>query len=167
MTLTFLFKLHRVFLSSKYADVHRKLGLIAEINKLTNDAIEILENEVKKSEDETRARSAYLTLMQIYMSQAAIDKKWLPLFKETFEVFIGDRTINNHLAKFLKYLKLLNRMKEYELVLKHSLDCLNIYPKEYIPLDMICRIYTETLNQSDFSFDVSFDSINLYSSFSL
>lgn len=141
--------------SSKYNEVHRKVELIASVTSLTNQCIEFLQNEITESKDEGRVRSAYFTLIDIYMNNTNIDKKWLELFQEAFEIAIVDRTFNNHVKVFIKYLKILNNLKRYELLLSKASEMLSIYPDEYIPLDMICRIYTEKFNETDNPFDVS------------
>lgn len=145
--------------SSKYNEVHRKVELVASVTNLTNSCIEFLQKEITKSKDEGRVRSAYLSLIDVYMNNTNIDKKWLELFQEAFEIAIVDRTFNNHVKVFIKYLKILNNLKKYELLLTKAIDMLSIYPNEYIPLDMICRIYTEKFDDPEFPFNVSrFDS---------
>lgn len=89
------------------------------------------------------------------MNNTNIDKKWLELFQEAFEIAIVDRTFNNHIKVFIKYLKILNHLKKYELLLTKAIEMLSIYPDEYIPLDMICRVYTEKFAEKDFPFNVS------------
>lgn len=135
--------------------MHRKVELVASVTSLTNSCIEFLQNEITKSKDESRVRSAYLTLIDVYMNNTNIDKKWLELFREAFEIAIVDRTFNNHVKVFIKYLKILNNLKMYELLLTKAIEMLSIYPNEYIPLDMICRIYTEKFDDPEFSFNVS------------
>lgn len=137
--------------------MHRKVELVASVTNLTNSCIEFLQNEITESKDEGRVRSAYLALIDIFMNNTNIDKKWLELFQEAFEVAIADRTFNNHVKVFIKYLKILNNLKKYELLLAKSIEMLNIYPNEYIPLDMICRIYTEQFTETNFPFNVSFN----------
>lgn len=139
----------------KYPEVHRKLETCALVTKTTNACIEILHNEITQSTDENRVRSAYNSLLEIYMSNTNIDKSWLELFRETFEIAIAERTTRNHVKVFIKYLKILNHLKRYELLLKRSLEMLSIYPDEYIPLDMICHVYVQMFNQKDFPFNVS------------
>lgn len=146
------------FRSSKYSEVHRKIELVASVTSLTNSCIEFLKKEITKSKDESRVRSAYFTLIEIFMNNTCIDKKWLELFQEAFELVIDDRTFNNHVKVFIKYLKILNHLKKYEMVLTKSVEMLSIYPNEYFPLDMICRIYSENFAQPEFPFDVSFGS---------
>lgn len=143
--------------SSKYAEVHRKVELVASVTNLTNSCVEFLQNEITKSKDDARVRSAYLALIDIYMnnSNTIIDKKWLELFREAFEIAIVDRTFNNHVKVFVKYLKILMNLKKEEQLLTKCIEMLGIYPDEYIPLDMICRIYTEKFNEKDFPFNVS------------
>lgn len=135
--------------------MHRKVELVASVTNLTNACIEFLQNEITKSKDEGRVRSAYLTLIDIFMNNTNIDRKWLELFQEAFEVVIVDRTFNNHVKVFIKYLKILNHQKKYDLLLCKSTEMLSIYPDEYIPLDMICRVYTEKYTETDFPFNVS------------
>lgn len=135
--------------------MHRKVELVASVTNITNSCIEFLENEIIKSKDDGRVRSAYFTLIDIFLNNTNIDKKWLELFQEAFEIAIVDRTFKNHVKVFIKYLKILNNLKKNEMLLTKSIEMLNIYPKEYIPLDMICRIYTEKFNNTDFPFNVS------------
>lgn len=141
-----------------YSEVHRKIELVASVTNLTNSCIEFLQKEITKSKDEARVRSAYLTLINIYMNNTNIDKKWLELFQEAFEIAIQDRAFNKHVKVFIKYLKILNNLKKYDLLLTKAIEMHSIYPSEYIPLDMICRIYTEKFNEADFPFNVSCDS---------
>lgn len=122
---------------------------------LTSPCIELLEKEVRNAKDEERVRSAYVTLIDIYMNNTNIDKKWLELLREAFEIAIVDRTFNNHVNVYIKYLKILNHLKKYDVLLAKAIDLLNFYPNEYIPIDMICRIYTEKFNDPEFPFDVS------------
>lgn len=79
----------------------------------------------------------------------------MELFQEAFEIAIVDRTFKNHIKVFIKYLKILNNLKKYELLLSKAIEMLSIYPDEYIPLDMICRVYTEKFTETDFPFNVS------------
>lgn len=124
---------------------------------LTNSCIEFLQNEITRSEDKARVRSAYFTLIDVYMNNTNIDKKWLELFQEAFAIAIQDRTFNNHVKVFIKYLKILNNLKKCEMLLTKLIEMLNIYPNEYTPLDMICRIYTEKFTEVDFPFNVSYN----------
>lgn len=140
--------------SSKYADVHRKLEFCAAIVTLINKCISILANEIKNAKDNGRVRSAYETLLQIYMNNTNIDREWLPLFEETFEIFIGDRTITQHTLKFIKYLKILKKQNKDELLVKRAQEMLSIYPKEYIPLELLCKVYIDNFSETDSSFDV-------------
>lgn len=135
--------------------MHRKVELVASVTNLTNSCIEFLQNEITNSKDEGRVRSAYLTLIDIFMNNTNIDKKWMELFQEAFEIAIVDRTFKNHIKVFIKYLKILNNLKKYELLLSKAIEMLSIYPDEYIPLDMICRVYTEKFTETDFPFNVS------------
>lgn len=133
------------------------MELVASVTSLTNSCVEFLQHEITKSKDEARVRSAYLALIDIYMnnSNTTIDKKWRELFQEAFEIAIVDRTFNNHVNVFIKYLKILMNLKKEELLLTKCIEMLGIYPDEYIPLDMICRIYAEKFNETDFPFNVS------------
>lgn len=140
---------------NKYEEIHKKLENCAMITKLTNACIEILKDEVDSAKEERRVRSAYKSLLDIYMNNTNIDKCWTQLFRETFEIIVSDRTIRDHIKVFNKYLKILKSLKMFDLLLKRSLEMLAMYPNEYIPLDMICFVYVETYYQSDFCFDVS------------
>lgn len=135
--------------------MHKKLETIALVTKYTNACIEILNKEVSTSNDEDRVKSAYNSLLEIYLQSSGIDKCWLPLFKNVFEIAIADTSTRNHVKKFNKYLKILNNLKENELLLKKSQEMLRIYPREYIPLEFICRVFAETYEQTDFNFSVS------------
>lgn len=90
------------------------------------------------------------------MQGREVDKKWLELFKETFEIAIADRSAREHSKKFTKYLKILNHLKRWPLLLKRCDEMLNLYPKEYNPLELICRVYAETFEDNDFNFEVNF-----------
>lgn len=90
------------------------------------------------------------------MNNTNIDREWLQLFEETFEIFIGDRTIPQHSFKFLKYLKILKKLNKNELLIKKAQEMLSIYPKEYIPLELLCKIYVDHFDEIDSSFDVRF-----------
>lgn len=144
------------FLSAKYEEVHKKLESCALVNKTTNACIDILKAEIDSANEEKRVRSAYKCLLEIYMNNTNIDKSWLELFRETLEIAISDRTMKNHIKVFNKYLKILKQLKQYELLLKRSLEMLSMYPNEYIPLDMICYVYVETYHRPGFCFNVSF-----------
>lgn len=140
---------------SKYEEVHKKLQVCALVVKTTSACIKILQNEVTSSNDQKRVRSAYKTLTDIYMFDTAKDKSWLPLFRESFEFVISDRTINDHCKLYIKYLKILKKLKDYDVLLKKSIEMLEMYPKEYIPLDMICWVYVQKYKQNDDTFRVS------------
>lgn len=136
--------------------MHKKLQVCALVVKTTSACIEILQNEVTSSNDQKRVRSAYKTLVDIYMFDTAKDKLWLPLFRESFEFMISDRTINDHSKLYIKYLKILKKLKDYDdVLLKSSIEMLGMYPKEYIPLDMICWVYVQKYKQNDDTFKVS------------
>lgn len=150
-----------LFCSSKYEEVHKKLQVCALVVKTTSACVEILQNEVNSSNDQNRVRSAYKTLVDIYMFDTAKDKLWLPLFRESFEFVISDRTINEHCKLYIKYLKILKKLKDYDVLLKSSIEMLGMYPKEYIPLDMICWVYVQKYKQNDETFKVWIDALLL------
>lgn len=136
-------------------EVHRKLEDCALVTKLTNNCIEILQNEITNANDENRVRSAYESLLEIYMQAKETDKKWLELFKETFEIALADRGGRDHVKKFNKYLKILNHLKRWPLLLKRCDEMINLYRKEYVPLELICRVYAETFEDNEFTFEVN------------
>lgn len=135
--------------------MHRKLQVCALVTKTTNPCIKILQNEVNSAADQKRVRSAYKTLVEIFMGDMCKDKSWLSLFREAFEFIITDRTINDHCQLYIKYLKILKKLKEYDVLLQNSIEMLSMYPKEYIPLDMICWVYVQKYKQNDHTFKVS------------
>lgn len=147
--------------SSRYEDVHEKLQVCALASKTTNACIEILQNDVNTSNDQKRVRSAYKALVNIYMGDMCKDNVWLPLFRESFEFIITDRTIKDHCKYYIKYLKILKKLKDYDALLRSSIEMLHLYRKEYIPLDMICWIYVQKYKQNDQSFNVSYQSKQL------
>lgn len=130
------------------------MELCATMVKLINACISILANEIRNSSDNDRVRSAYETLLNIYMNNTNIDREWLPIFQETFEIFIGDRTIPQHTHKFIKYVKILKKLGKDELLVKRAQEMLAIYPKEYIPLELLCKIYVDRFNEADSTLDV-------------
>lgn len=140
---------------AKYEEVHAKLQVCALVTKTTNACIAILQNEVNSATDQKRVRSAYKTLVEIYMGDTCKDKSWLTLFRESFEFIIADRTIKDHCKFYIKYVKILKKLKEYDDLLKSSIEMLSMYPKEYIPLDMICWVYVKKCKQNDKTFNVS------------
>lgn len=143
---------------SKYSDVHRKLETCALVNKIANACISILQNEVSSVGDQERVQSAYSSLVQIYLNNPNIEAQWLNLFREAFEVFIADRAVPNHCRMFTECLKILNKSKCYDVLIRRSIEMLRIYPKEYVPLDMLCSVYLQTYDKSDFNFMVNTNS---------
>lgn len=125
------------------------------MTKTTIVCIEILQNDVNSTEDGERVRSAYKSLVEIYMSCMNIDRNWLPLFRKAFESVLDDQTIRDHCKVYIKYLKILRNLNEYEMLMKSSVQMLEIYPTEYIPLDMICWIYVNDYHKKESSFEVS------------
>lgn len=136
--------------------MHRQLETCALVNKVTSTCIEILQNEVNTANDEERVRSAYKSLVEIYMTCTSIDRSWLPLFRKAFEAIVGDRGIRDHNKVYVKYLKILRSLKEYEALLKSSIRMLELYPSEYIPLDMVCLVYVNKYFENDLNFQVKF-----------
>lgn len=149
--------------SSNYDKVHKQLEECALVTKTTVACIEILQNEVNNmANDEARIRSAYKSLVEIYMNCMNIDKIWLPLFRKAFETVVNDPTIRDHCKVYIKYLKILKHLKDYEALVKSTIQMLEIYPNEFIPLEMICWVYVNKQNDIQFSFEVSFVNYSQY-----
>lgn len=127
----------------------------ALVTKTTVQCIEILQSEVSSAHDEQRIKSAYKSLVEIYMTCTNIERTWLPLFRLAFESVVGDSSIRDHCRIYIKYLKILKNLKEYELLLKSAVQMLEVYPKEYIPLDLVCFVYVKNYHQNEFDFKVS------------
>lgn len=128
--------------------------MCALVTKLTATCIEILDNDINSSSDQAQIQSAYKSLVEIYMTCLNIEKNWLPLFRKAFESVIEDQSIRDHTKVYIKYLKILKNLKEYEVLLKKSIHMLEFYPNEYIPLDMICWIYVNKYGQNDLCIEV-------------
>lgn len=143
-----------VFTSSSYEKVHKQLEVCALVTKVTNTCIEILDNEVNASNDPAQIQSAYKSLVEIYMTCLNIDKTWLQLFRKAFESVIQDQSIRDHSKVYIKYLKILKNLKQYEVLLDHSIHMLEFYPNEYIPLDMICWIYVSKYGENGLCVEV-------------
>lgn len=84
-----------------------------------------------------------------------ISKTWLPLSRQAFEAIVDDQQIQNHCKIYVKYLKILRNLEDYDALLKSALQMLEIYPNEYIPLDMVCMTYVNKYHHKDFDFQVS------------
>lgn len=143
------------FRSSNYERVHKQLETCALVTKTTVQCIEILQSEVNSAHDEQRIKSAYKSLVEIYMTCTNIERTWLPLFRLAFESVVGDSSIRDHCRIYVKYLKILRNLKEYKMLLKSAVQMLDVYPKEYIPLDLVCFVYVKNYSQNDFDFNVS------------
>lgn len=116
-----------------------------------------MDNEVKASNDESQIRSAYKSLVEIYMTCMNISKNWWPLFCSAFESVIGDQNVRDHCKLYIKYLKILRNLNKYEKLLKCCVELLKMYPTEYITMDIICQVYVNSFasDQHNISFDVS------------
>lgn len=147
-------KILHFFYSSSYDKVHAQLKVCALVTKLTAICIDILNNEVNASKDEAQIQSAYKSLVEIYMTCLNIEKNWLPLFRKAFESVIEDQSIRDHSKIYIKYLKILKNLREYEVLLNESIRMLEFYPNEYIPLDMVCWIYVNKYGENDICFEV-------------
>lgn len=140
--------------SSSYGKVHKLLETCALVTKTSIVCIEILQDEVM-AQDELRVQSAYKSLVKIYMTCCNIERTWLTLFRKAFESVVSDKSFHDHCKVYIKYLKILRHLKEYETLLKCSVQMLELYPTEYIPLDMICWVYVNKYYEKDLNFDVS------------
>lgn len=137
--------------------MHKQLETCALANKTTVACIEILQDEANnEANDEERSRSAYKSLVEIYMTCMNVDRNWLELFRKAFESVVNDQTIRDHCKIYNKYLKILRNLKDYETLLKSSIQMIEIYPREFIPLEMVCWVYVNRYNDKDFRFKVSF-----------
>lgn len=137
--------------------MHKQLETCALANKTTVACIEILQDEANnKANDADRTRSAYKSLVEIYMTCMNIDRNWLELFRKAFESVVTDQTIRDHCKVYNKYLKILRNLKDYETLLKSTIRMLEIYPREFLPLDMVCWVYVNKYYDTDFRFEVSF-----------
>lgn len=144
--------------SSSYEKVHKQLETCALVTKNTSTCIQILENDMKTGNDEARTRSVYKSLVEIYMTCINIDKEWMILFRKAFESVVNDHNIRDHVKVYIKYLKILRNLKEYDALLKSAIQMLEMYPAEYIPLEMVCLVYVNKYGQKDICFDVSLNS---------
>lgn len=126
------------------------------ITKNLNACLEILQDEVDSTKnDAERIQSAYKSLVEIYMICMNIDRTWQPLFRKAIESIINDHTIRDHCKVYIKYLKILRNLNDYEALLKSTVQMLDIYPNEFIPLEMVCWVYVNTYHQKKFPFAVS------------
>lgn len=141
--------------SSSYEKVYKQLETTALVTKTTVTCIEILQNDVNSSSDEQRIQSAYKSLVEIYMTCMNIDRTWLPLFRKAFESVVDDQSIRDHNKVYIKYLKILRNLNEFDVLLKSAVKMLDIYPTEYIPLDMICLVYVDKYYENNSDFEVS------------
>ncbi|XP_031639627.1 tetratricopeptide repeat protein 37-like, partial [Contarinia nasturtii] len=137
---------------SSYVKVHKQLETCALAQKTMIACIEILENELNSASDAAQVKSANESLVQIYMTCQNIDRSLWPLFRKVFESTIHDPHIRDHCKVYIKYLKLLRNLKEHETLLKCSVQMLEIYPNEFIPMDMICWVYVQKYYENDFKF---------------
>lgn len=143
--------------------MHKQLEECALVAKTTVACIEILQNEVNNTaNDEARIRSAHKSLVEIYMNCVNIEKTWLPLFRKAFETVVSDQTIRDHCKIYIKYLKILRNLKDYEALVKSTVQMLEIYPNEFIPLEMICWVYVNKRDDKHFPFEVSFVDYSQY-----
>lgn len=140
--------------SSAYEKIHKELETCALVVKTRIECIEILKEEVNTN-DEQRVYSAYKSLVEIYMNGTNIDRSWWAFFRQAFETVVGDSGIRNHNQVFIKYLKLLRNLKEFEPLLNSSIRMLELYPTEYIPMDMICWVNINKYQSQDLSVKVS------------
>lgn len=129
--------------------MHKQLEQCALVTKLTVICIEILENEVNTSNDDAQIQSAYKSLVEIYMTCSNIERNWLALFRKAFESLINDQSIRDHCKVYNKYLKILKNLKDHAALLDQSIKMLELYPTEYIPLEMVCWIYVNKFDQND------------------
>lgn len=122
--------------------------------KTLTACIEILQNELNCG-NEDRIESAYRSLVEIYMNCTNIDRCWLPLFRKALECVINDVDIRDHCKVYIKYLKILKHLKDPEALLRNAVSMLDIYPKEFIPLEMVCWVFVNRYEDKTFCFDVS------------
>lgn len=145
-----------IIFSSSYDKVHKQLETCALVTKVTVECIEILQDEVNNTaNDADRIQSAYKSLVEIYMNSTNIEKTWSALFRRAFEAVINDQTIHDHCKKYIKYLKILKNLNDYETLLKSAIQMLEIYPKEYLALEMVCWVYVNRYTEKDLRFEVS------------
>lgn len=135
--------------------MHKHLEISALVTKTTAACVEILQNETK-TEDAARIQSAYKSLVEIYMTCTNIERATWPLFRDAFESVIDDQSIRDHCKVYVKYLKILRNLKDNEALLKNSIKMLELYPNEYIPLEMICWVYVNNYEQNVLNIEVSF-----------
>lgn len=140
--------------SANYEKVHNQLETCALSPKTLTACIEILQNEVN-SGDEDRIESAYRSLAEIYMNCTNIDRCWFPLFRKALKCAVDDVDTRDHCKTYIKYLKILKHLKDYEALLRNTVSMLDIYPKEFIPLEMVCWVFVNRYEDKDFCFDVS------------
>lgn len=139
---------------SSYDKVYKQLETCALVNKQTVSCIEILQDDVNTSKDPERVQSAYKSLVEIYMTCMNIERNWLPLFRKAFESVVGDQNIRDHVKVYIKYLKILRNLNDYEALLKSSIHMLELYPEEYMPMDMVCWVYVNKYFDNEFKFQV-------------
>lgn len=144
-----------LFSSSSYERVHKQLETCALVTKTTVACIEILQSEIEPSHDEKRIQSAFKSLVEIFMTCINIERTWLPLFRQAFESVVCDPSIRDHCKIYIKYLKILKNLKEFEALLKSAIQMLESYPDEYIPLDMVCMVYVKQFEGIAVDFSVS------------
>lgn len=134
--------------------MYKQLETCALVNKQTVSCIEILQDDVNTSKDPERVQSAYKSLVEIYMTCMNIERNWLPLFRKAFESVVGDQNIRDHVKVYIKYLKILRNLNDYEALLKSSIHMLELYPEEYMPMDMVCWVYVNKYFDNEFKFQV-------------
>lgn len=142
---------HSVF-RAKYPELYKRLENAALVTKNANACVEILQKD-SLSEDEERVKSAYQSLVEIYL-QSTIDRRWFELFEKAFADVLTDQSVRSHCKKFNKYLRILAQLQKSDLLLVKCVEMLQLYPSETIPLESICRIYSEKCDDPDFDYEV-------------
>ncbi|XP_055603206.1 tetratricopeptide repeat protein 37 [Uranotaenia lowii] len=147
----------------KYSDLHGKLLAVALRGECLDGALKILESEINLPRDnEMRITSAYNCLSKILLPNAALETSYESLVQRTLEHDIQNREDPFLHEKMRRYLKLLQRLKQYETLAEASLLMYDRFQNDIYPLEWICKVFVEKLVDESWLKQTLHDNIELY-----
>lgn len=100
------------------------------------------ETQLKESYDE-RVNSALIKIGDICQQGNEFEEDLLQIYEKSLEFSVRNKTVEDHLEKFKKYLKLLYKMKLIEKLAEKASDMSSDYQNQVFSLEWICKIFTE------------------------
>lgn len=129
--------------SEKYQELHSRIYLLSKNDEFRKSCIKLFEKETKLEENSERVNSALIKIGDICQQGNEFDEDLLEICEKSLEFSVRSKTVEDHLEKFKKYLKLLYKMKMIEKLAEKASDMSSIYQNQVYSLEWICKIFTE------------------------